>query len=199
MLVNFVGAPCSGKTTIAATVFASLKEAGLEAEFVTEKAREYIAKLRYRCAAAQIPFLLDDSHQRNIFHQQDEAQMYMSSVDSDTVVVCDSDPLLTLMYMKNPDIIPQNVVQGVVDGMGLLFYCPPIDNYQASGNRVHDRQFALDFDKRILPHYKKLAPETPLIPLPLGTVKQKADFVVSTIYRYQMGNPFHNVNGATTP
>lgn len=188
MLVNFVGAPCSGKTTIAATVFASLKEAGLEAEFVTEKAREYIAKLRYRCAAAQIPFVLDDTHQRNIFHLQDEAQMYMSSVDTDTVVVCDSDPLLTLMYMHNPEEIPYNVIQNVVNGMGLLFYCPPIDTYQSSGNRVHDKQFALDFDKKIFPHYKKLAPVNPLIPLPLGSVKQKADFVTHTIYRHRMAS-----------
>ena len=46
MYVNFIGAPCSGKTTSAAKLFAELKEMGLEVEFVSEYARLYIAKKR---------------------------------------------------------------------------------------------------------------------------------------------------------
>jgi len=46
MFVGFVGSPLSGKTTVAAKVFAKLKKAGMPVEFIPEQSRFYIAQAR---------------------------------------------------------------------------------------------------------------------------------------------------------
>lgn len=177
MLVNFIGCPCAGKTTIAAGVFAELKQRGVDADFITERAREYIARKRYM---EGVDFTLRDSDQWKIFEEQDDVQRHMHGTGN--VVVCDSDPLLTLLYMKD---IKTHVymwqIEKIVSRMGVLIYCPPLEDYSKTGNRIHDREFALDIDRRILPHYQQLAPNVPIVFAPVGTVKEKVSFVLDSL------------------
>lgn len=185
MLVNFIGAPCSGKTTIAASVFADLKESGQDAEFVTEKAREHIALVRQICQAREVPFLLTDEDQLTIFHKQMDAQSIFSS-NRDTIVVCDSDPLLTLLYMKEIQGYVEVAALEVAQKMGLLFYCPPLSSYQVTGNRVHDSEFAASIDAKIPEHYKKYAPNARIYALPQGSVREKVSYALSKIYEHSL-------------
>lgn len=186
MLVNFIGAPCSGKTTIAASVFADLKESGQDAEFVTEKAREHIALVRQVCQARNVPFLLTDDDQLSIFNKQMAAQEIFGG-NRDTVVVCDSDPLLTLLYMKGiPSYVEASAAE-VALRMGILFYCPLLSSYQVTGNRVHDSDFAASIDARIPEHYKKYAPNAKIYALPRGTVREKVSYALSKIYENSLG------------
>jgi nicotinamide riboside kinase len=186
MLVNFIGAPCSGKTTIAASVFAELKESGQDAEFVTEKAREHIAQTRLLCQALDKPFSLTDEDQWLIFDEQAHAQIIFSS-NPDTIVVCDSDPLLTLLYMQEiPPVLEAAALQ-VAPKMGILFYCPPLSSYQVTGNRVHDSEFAASIDAKIPAHYKKYAPNAKIYALPYGSVKEKVSYALGKIYEHSLG------------
>ena len=159
MLVNFIGSPCSGKTTIAAGVFAELKNRGVDVDFVTERAREYIARKRYMEGP---DFKLVDSDQHQIFAEQDNVQRYMANAGN--LVVCDSDPLLTLLYLEKMNYFSWKI-EKVVSRMGLLVYCLPLEEYSKEENRIHDREFALSIDRKIVPHYKQLAPDVPMLTL----------------------------------
>lgn len=180
MLVNFIGAPCSGKTTIAAGVFAAMKEQGLDVEFLTEKAREHIARKRYLFHDP----VLTDHDQYGIMLDQAEAQKYLDRPS--TMVVCDSDPLLTMLYMSEEFRKTLSVVflaQTVAENSGILFYCPPLPSYTVEGNRIHDAQFASQIDKQIIPHYKHyLRQDQKIVTLPLGSVKEKVEFAISQLY-----------------
>jgi nicotinamide riboside kinase len=185
MLVNFIGAPCSGKTTIAASVFAELKENGQDAEFVTEKAREHIALVRMTCQARGVPFTLTDEDQLTIFNKQVAAQDVFAG-DRNSVVVCDSDPLLTMLYMKDVPSFVEVVASDLQKQMGILFYCPPLNSYQVTGNRVHDVDFAKSIDARIPAHYKKYAPNAKIYALPTGPVRLKVSYALGKIYEHSL-------------
>lgn len=181
MLVNFIGAPCSGKTTIASGVFAALKEQGLDVEFLTERAREHIARKRYLFGSP----ILNDQDQYEIMLDQADSQKYLDRPS--TMVVCDSDPLLTMLYMsedfrKNLSVV--FLAQTVAENAGVLFYCPPLPSYTIEGNRIHDAEFASQIDRQILPHYKKWInnDKQKIVTLPLGSVKEKVEFAISKLY-----------------
>lgn len=176
MLVNFVGAPCSGKTTIAAGVFSELKKREKNVEFVTERAREYIARKWYLHRDAK----LDDQDQYEIMLEQAKAQRYMNRMD--TAVICDSDPLLSMLYMTPEFRKALSVVflaDDVARSMGLLFYCPMLNSYKMEGNRIHDLSFATSIDNQIKDHYIRYAPKLELLELPQGSVADKVGFAIS--------------------
>lgn len=176
MLVNFIGSPCSGKTTAAAGVFAELKSRGVDVDFVTERAREYIARKRYMEGP---DFKLTDSDQHQIFAEQDNVQRYMANTGN--LVVCDSDPLLSLLYLKDMKYFSWQI-ERIVSRMGLLVYCPPLEAYSKEQNRIHDREFALSIDRRIIPHYEQLAPDVPVLMLNSGlNAKGRVDAVVNLL------------------
>jgi tRNA uridine 5-carbamoylmethylation protein Kti12 len=176
MLVNFVGAPCSGKTTVAAGVFSELKNSQHNVEFITEKAREYIARKWYLFRDAK----LDDTDQYRIMLEQSDAQRYMNRMD--TAVICDSDPLLSMLYMSTDFRKALSVVslaKEVYHQMGLVFYCPMLDSYKMEGNRIHDLPFAIGIDKQIRQHYLQYAPKAEFVELPQGSVADKVGFAIS--------------------
>ncbi len=101
MYVRFVGAPISGKTTVAARVFAELKNTGQpNVEFVVEQARLFIAERKYG--------LMDDAHivltdedQLSIMHRQIEIEEVMgNSVGEEGIMVTDSSFYNSLWYMS---------------------------------------------------------------------------------------------------
>ena len=82
MLVCFMGAPSSGKTTIAANVFARLKAEGVSAEFIAERAREIIAKYKYY----KSPTMLNDAMQREILFSQYYSEKYFASSTTNPII-----------------------------------------------------------------------------------------------------------------
>lgn len=95
VLVRFIGCPRSGKTTVAAGLFASLKESGIPAEFLPEQARVYIARMR---AAGKVE--MGDHQATEIMRQQFEMEKVMlDGMGEHGVLVTDSSPHNSLLYM----------------------------------------------------------------------------------------------------
>lgn len=101
MIIEFLGCPRSGKTTTAARVFANLKEAGFNCEFIPEQARFYIAQKRVACNLEPSDNLvLDDIDQANIMEKQFDAQnLMLKACGSDALIVTDSSILNSMLYM----------------------------------------------------------------------------------------------------
>lgn len=91
LVVNLFGAPGAGKSTAAAYIFALLKMAGINAELVTEFAKDVVWE------EAKEPF----NTQAYIFGQQYFRQNRCNGkVD---VIVTDSPLLLSVIYNRHPD------------------------------------------------------------------------------------------------
>lgn len=91
IVVNLFGAPCAGKSTAAAYIFALLKMAGINAELVTEFSKDVVWE------EAKEPF----NTQAYIFGQQLFRQNRCNGkVD---VIVTDSPILLSIIYNHEPD------------------------------------------------------------------------------------------------
>jgi len=89
LVVNFLGGPCCGKSTTAASVFAELKWKGIEAELVTEYAKDKVWE--------EATKILDN--QLYIFAKQEQRVNRLNNkVD---VILTDSSIVLTLAYAKS--------------------------------------------------------------------------------------------------
>lgn len=152
MLVGFIGAPCAGKTTTAARLFAELKEAGQPAEFISEKARSYIANKRVTGGlAVETPVPLTDEDQILIAKSQYRAELVMNF--GNQIVVTDSCVLNSLLYMS-PSVRGseevRDLVQNAVRKYDLVFLCAPVPRPQnADLNRVHDEAASLVIHNQI--------------------------------------------------
>lgn len=184
MIVNFVGCPASGKTTIAAKTFAYLKEDGYPAEYIAERARYWIAVSKIKNEP------LDDEYQEKIFKDQFEHERLMAESNKNAVVISDSSALLTLVYSsdsdkllaKQPDNFLSNIVQRLKEG--LVFYClpiPKIDNLK-DDNRIHSYEQSLEINKQIEPLFEKYAPNVELIKLD-GPIDVRTRTVLEYLYK----------------
>jgi nicotinamide riboside kinase len=142
MLIGFLGCPNSGKTTVAAKVYASLKDDGLLAEFIPEQARTYIAEKRKRKPIIE----LTDDDQNKIASAQTYAEFLFD--ESGTIVVTDSSTVNTGLYVNNP----QNAecrFRTIVN-YDILFLCPPIYEFFIDPNRVHSREQSLALHDKLM-------------------------------------------------
>ena len=144
MLVGFIGAPISGKTTIAAKMFTALKEQGNPAELIVEEARHYIARLRYtqNLAPTDKVVLTDDDQLRIAGAQKEIEEVMKHGCGFDTIIVSDSSIFNASLYLSNgfldhPDRPFFKSLKGHYD---LLFYCHPIPvkTLPDDPNRIHD-------------------------------------------------------------
>lgn len=90
LVVNLFGAPGAGKSTGAAYVFSQLKIKGVNAELVTEFAKDMTWEKNKKALTNQI-YMLGNQLQR-IYRCQDEVD----------VIVTDSPILLNILYNNNP-------------------------------------------------------------------------------------------------
>jgi hypothetical protein len=155
MLVGFLGAPISGKTTTAARLFAGLKDDGYVAEFIPERARYHIAKLRYEAKKANAaPLPLDRFDQRDILYAQEHSEkLFVETSPRSSVIVTDSAALLALLYLPPElrtmaDILP--VAKRSTARFDLLFRCHPVQPGELyDPNRVHSFEQSRDLDMQL--------------------------------------------------
>ena len=185
MLVNMFGAPSSGKSTIAANVFARLKTDGIPAEFISERAREVIAKFKFKKIKT-----MSDEMQLEILEAQYHAETYFKH-STDYPVIADSSTLLTLAYgtesffQRYGDRV-QQLVNNIVSEMDVVFYLPLRDSVQDDPNRIHNYEQCLEVDSKIrniLNTYLKNQPHIKIVEL-TGGIQEMTDKVLSELENY---------------
>ena len=150
-LVCIIGAPSSGKSTLATSVHHSLKVQGKNSIFVGEAATDYIAEWG-------IPNTPLD--QIVIFYQQlGREKMYQNSKEW---IICDSSTILNYFYFRSffrdslsrKDIAVINHVQKEIlktlDQWHRIYYVPPVSNFSVDdGIRFHNQKEIDDLDSII--------------------------------------------------
>ena len=169
MLVSFVGSPCSGKTTTAASVFAELKANGLPAEFVSEHARLYIARAKLKAMQDKTEFALTDEDQRKILVNQYEIEQTMVRVcGPEVMVISDSCPLNSLLYINDTNVFvnPEAYFSEIASKLNLIFVCDPVKPLSSlDPNRIHDEEQSKAIHEKIAPMLAKHAPNVKTVPL----------------------------------
>lgn len=179
-LITFIGAPASGKSTIATSVHTELKKMGKNSIFISEVATDYIAEYG-------IPNKPED--QLVIFYKQtNREKMFINSKD---YIVCDSSGILNYFYFRglfdnklsNKDIAIINHLQKeilkTINQWDYIFYVPPILDNVEDGIRYQDKKQILALDRKIksylelenIKHYD----------LSDISLNKRADFILKTI------------------
>ena len=151
-VINFFGAPCSGKSRNAAALFALMKDAGFEVELVQEVAKHLVWAKRYKS--------LDD--QLYIFAKQnDRLHTLNNEVD---YVISDSPLILSALYM--PKDYPSSFAPFVHEIFNrydnINVFLRRIHPYQQKG-RLHNETEAASINNRL--HDYLLQEKVPFIEL----------------------------------
>ncbi len=213
MLLSFIGSPCSGKTTMAAMLFASLKETGQNAEFVPEQARIYIAKKKLETCYARgeeeirtnvfggVPpwntkIELTDEDQYLIMLQQRAADDLMQlSSGPGTTIIADSSPINALFYMskeKQKLYAQDQIIVQAAHQTSLFFYVKPLalQNKTEDSLRIHNEKFSKELDNQILPLLTELCPDVlhKVYPL-IGSTEQRLVQALTAYYEHKFPGP----------
>lgn len=149
-LITIIGAPSSGKSTLAADVHTELKKLGENSIFITEAATDYIAE--YGIPNTPVDQLV-------IFYKQlNRERMYLDTKD---FIICDSSGILNYFYFRglfpnhltNKDIAIINHLQKeilkTINQWDYIFYVPPILDKTEDGIRYQDREQIIKIDRWI--------------------------------------------------
>jgi nicotinamide riboside kinase len=152
MLVAFLGAPCSGKTTCAAQTFAALKRDNYNAEFISEYAREYIAEKKVVSKNPKVD--LDDADQIQIMSQQLKKEIiFAESCKNESIVVVDGSALNSVLYMSEKAMYSDQVVQLIESAKAnydLIYMCSPfICDRVEDPNRIHNFEQSKEIAKKL--------------------------------------------------
>ena len=150
-LICIIGAPCSGKSTLAGSIHTELKKLGKNSMFVQESATDFIAE-----------YGVPDSplDQMVIFYKQlNRERMYIGSKD---YIICDSSSLLNYFYFRslfnqklsNKDIAIINHMQKEIlkslNSWTQIYYVNPIfGNNTDDGIRFHNTEDIIKLDRCI--------------------------------------------------
>jgi nicotinamide riboside kinase len=145
-----MGAPSSGKSTLASQIHSELKRTGKNSIFVTEAATDFIAE--YGVPESPLDQIV-------IFYKQlNREKMYLGSKD---FVVCDSSSLLNYFYFRslfpkklsNKDIATINHMQKeILKSLNYwtnIYYVNPILENTEDGIRFHNPEEIIKLDKCI--------------------------------------------------
>lgn len=149
-LISLIGAPASGKSTLASSVHTELKKLGKNSIFISEVATDYIAEYG-------IPNTPQD--QIVIFYKQwNKEKTFIGSKD---YIICDSSGILNYFYFRNlfpnklsnKDIAIINHLQKeilkTINQWDFLFYIPPIIDNVDDGIRYHNKSEIIKLDRKI--------------------------------------------------
>jgi hypothetical protein len=156
MLIGFIGTPCSGKTTIAAKLFASMKEIGMKTELIVEQARTYIANKRFQEGISyKEKVILTNEDQLSIYKLQSALEFKMkNSCSPDTVIITDTCAFNAGIYTDETFELnhDRKFFTNAVGHYDLIFYCHPINLrfLPEDSNRIHSLEEIQKLDKRTL-------------------------------------------------
>lgn len=179
-LITIMGAPASGKSTLASEVHTQLKKLGKNSIYITEAATDYIAEWG-------VPNSPTD--QIVIFYKQlNREKMY---IDSKEFIVCDSSGILNYFYFRglfnnklsNKDIATINHLQKeilkTINQWDFIFYIPPILENTEDGIRYHNVEDIIKID-RWIKSYLELE-NIPHIDLSNIEINKRLDFILNII------------------
>lgn len=140
IVVNFFSGPGAGKSTLAAGVFSQLKMKGVNAELVTEFAKEMTWEKNQKALSNQV-YMLGNQLQR-IYRCQDQVD----------VVVTDSPLLLNIIYNHDP-LLGTSFYNLVVDLFqsynNINYFIKRIKEYNPAG-RNETKEEAVEIDSKLL-------------------------------------------------
>jgi predicted ATPase len=184
MFVGFIGAPNSGKTTIAARVFAELKQNGQsDVEFIAEEARRYIAEQK----ANKTYVGLTNEDQAAIFVRQARLEQMMVNVTGEHgIVISDSCALNSLWYMSPPNreayLRAHTGYQEWLKRNSILFFASAVGIFSIPDSlRVHTPQQSKEVEKVIVETIRNEASLNFITPVS-GTIDHKVSKVLERIY-----------------
>lgn len=171
-VISFVGGPGIGKSTSAARLFAYLREACINAELVTEYAKE----LHYRG-------VLDSTDQVSISQEQIKRLSVCRSPEVD-ITITDSDPILGLAYCTTPEQVEAitPLIQDCLNRRNTLFVVnSPRATYDARG-RHHTREESSEIHQAVLDLLSRHELTTMHIASPWRAVETEHAAVASTAF-----------------
>ena len=179
-LITFIGAPASGKSTLASDVHTELKKLGKNSIYIPESATDFIAEYG-------IPNTPID--QMTIFYKQtNRERMFIGSKE---FIICDSSGILNYFYFrklfKNPltnkDIAVINHLQKEIlktlSQWSYIFYVPIFEIDSDDGIRYQDREEIKQID-RWIKNYLEME-NIPHIDLSNIEIQKRQDYVVKLI------------------
>ena len=184
-LVCVIGAPSSGKSTLAASVHHGLKISKRNSIFVGEAATDYIAEWG-------IPDTPTD--QIIIFYKQlGREKMYVGSKE---FIICDSSSILNYFYFRSlfspvlslKDIATINHLQREIlkslSQWHKIYYVPPFleDDDQNDGIRYHDKEQIIKLDL-IIKNYLELE-RIPYTDLSLIPINERDQWVLNDLTKH---------------
>ncbi len=131
MLIGFYGPPCSGKTTLAHSVFAALKRMGYNGEFVSEYARTHIAQFKEIIEKKG----MNDTDQNMIMENQ---KNFEEVYGKEALVVTDTSTACTCFYSEK--LYHVSTIEKEIKRYDILFVTSLIEEALTGKdeNRVHD-------------------------------------------------------------
>lgn len=180
-LISIIGAPQSGKSTIASSVQSKLKKLHKNSMFVGEAATDYIAN-------NGVPTTPTD--QIIIFYKQlEKEKMFLNIKD---YIICDSSTLLNYFYFRslfpNPlsakDITTINHIQkeilNTINSWYRIYYVPPIYKTDTKdGIRFHDNEEIRKID-RLIKSYLEIE-NIPYIDLSNVDIDKRSEYIIKDI------------------
>ena len=181
-LITIIGAPASGKSTLATDVHTELKKLQKNSIFISESATDFIAEYG-------IPNTPID--QITIFYKQSNREnMFIGSKD---YIICDSSGILNYFYFRrlfqNPltdkDIATINHLQKEIlkslSKWNLIFYVPPFPTNPKDGVRYHDEDDIKKLDTWIKSYLE--IENIPYIDLSKIDYNKRQDYIVKEVLK----------------
>lgn len=122
MVINLIGGPCSGKSTVAAGLFYELKKRGVNCELASEFAKDKVYEESFRTMDDQIYIFAKQYHK--IWRLRDKVD----------VIIVDSPLPISLYYMKEEsEFFNKFVIEQYNKFDNLMFFVERGDVFQQEG------------------------------------------------------------------
>lgn len=185
--IAIVGAPNSGKSTLASQVNSVLKTKGLNSVFVEEYAVEYIAEYGVPASMEQQQIVFEEQYRKE--------RLFANNKD---FVVCDSASFLSYIYgrlnygypLAKQSIVALNHLHKKalesLEYWDYIFYVPPLGSYVLDGVRYHTEEESIKIDKMIKGFLD--LEQIPYIDLSNVQLENRIDEVLNIIENRQVEN-----------
>lgn len=140
LLVNFLGAPNSGKSTAAAAIFSALKKKDIEPVLVTEFAKEMVIEKNITALAHQEFIMANQLYRLRCAYEYGD------------LVITDSPILLCHVYNKDASpTLRQYIVEShhTFDNLNLFCFLDEQFKYSMTG-RIHNRDEAILIEQKLV-------------------------------------------------